>query len=187
MTDDVVQDYYELLQISPNAEPDTIHRVYRLLAQRFHPDNLTTGDAGRFRALHDAYLTLSDPERRAQYDVVHQSERQHRFKISSADQRTDNQFELEQVIRLAVLEVLYAHRRAEMNSPGIFILDLEELTGHAREHLEFTLWYLLQKRLIQRGDNSRVSITADGVDYLEQRYHETQQRRRLKASTVGAS
>ena len=32
-------DYYEALQISSNAEPETIHRVYRMLAQRFHPDN----------------------------------------------------------------------------------------------------------------------------------------------------
>ena len=47
-------DYYELLQISPNAEPETIHRVYRLLAQRFHPDNKETGDARRFRTIHDA-------------------------------------------------------------------------------------------------------------------------------------
>ncbi len=31
-------DYYELLQISPNAEPQTIQRVYRMLAARYHPD-----------------------------------------------------------------------------------------------------------------------------------------------------
>jgi hypothetical protein len=31
---EAVPDYYELLQISPNADPDMIHRVYRLLAQR---------------------------------------------------------------------------------------------------------------------------------------------------------
>ena len=37
-------DYYETLQISPNADPDTIHRVYRLLAQRFHPDTQETGE-----------------------------------------------------------------------------------------------------------------------------------------------
>ena len=42
-------DYYELLQISPNAEPETIHRVYRLLAQRYHPDNRETGNAQKFR------------------------------------------------------------------------------------------------------------------------------------------
>jgi DnaJ-class molecular chaperone len=32
-------DYYEFLQISANAEPDTIHRVYRFLAARLHPES----------------------------------------------------------------------------------------------------------------------------------------------------
>ena len=36
--------YYELLQINPNAEPDTIHRVFRFLAARFHPDNPESGE-----------------------------------------------------------------------------------------------------------------------------------------------
>src|SRR4029453_9295546 len=45
-------DYYELLQISPNAEPETIHRIYRLLAQRYHPENRETGDTRKFRQLH---------------------------------------------------------------------------------------------------------------------------------------
>src|SRR5687768_6687417 len=47
-------DCYELLQVNPNAELDTIHRVYRLLAQRFHPDNKETGNDARFRELHEA-------------------------------------------------------------------------------------------------------------------------------------
>jgi len=42
-------DFYERLQISASAEPETIHRVYRMLAQRFHPDNLESGDESRFR------------------------------------------------------------------------------------------------------------------------------------------
>ncbi len=45
-------DYYETLQISPNADADTVQRVFRMLAQRFHPDNKETGNADRFRALH---------------------------------------------------------------------------------------------------------------------------------------
>ena len=67
-------DHYETLQISPSAEPDTIHRVYRLLAQRFHPDNGETGNATRFRLVCEAYEVLSDPERRAQYDAVHEQQ-----------------------------------------------------------------------------------------------------------------
>ncbi|HET7219702.1 MAG TPA: DnaJ domain-containing protein, partial [Vicinamibacterales bacterium] len=63
------QDYYEVLQVSASAEPDTIHRVYRLLAQRFHPDNAETGNAERFQQLSEAYSVLSNPESRARYDV----------------------------------------------------------------------------------------------------------------------
>ena len=48
-------DYYEILQISTNAEPETVHRVYRLLAQRYHPDNAETGNDATFRKLTEAY------------------------------------------------------------------------------------------------------------------------------------
>jgi len=44
-------DYYEFLQISPNAERDTITRVYRYLATRFHPDNPETGNVEKFIVL----------------------------------------------------------------------------------------------------------------------------------------
>ncbi len=60
-------DYYEALQISVNAEPETVHRVYRLFAQRFHPDNKETGSESRFRLVTEAYRVLSDPKLRAQY------------------------------------------------------------------------------------------------------------------------
>ena len=59
-----LQDDYEFLQISPDAEPDTIHRVYRFLAGRLHPDNPTTGNAEEFFLLKHAYDVWSHPERR---------------------------------------------------------------------------------------------------------------------------
>jgi curved DNA-binding protein CbpA len=172
-------DYYELLQISPNAEPETIHRVYRLLATRYHPDNQLTGNSERFRVLLEAYSVLSDPARRAEYDVSYQQRRQERWQPITVDEHADTDFEQEQVTRLIVLEVLYSRRRAEPGSPGVFVLDLEKLTGRPREHLEFTIWYLLQKRLVQRGENSRLDITAEGVDHLEAHQHGRLQRRRI--------
>src|SRR5687768_17335528 len=110
MRDDQPVDYYETLQISPNADPDTIQRVFRLLAQRFHPDNKETGDADRFRALHEAYSVLSVPEKRAQYDVHHQALRQERWRFA-ASAKGASDFELEQQTRCTVLEILYARRR----------------------------------------------------------------------------
>ncbi|MCK5350483.1 MAG: DnaJ domain-containing protein, partial [Desulfobacula sp.] len=41
-------DYYEDLQISPNADLETIERIYRLLAKRYHPDNKRTGNIDKF-------------------------------------------------------------------------------------------------------------------------------------------
>jgi curved DNA-binding protein CbpA len=174
-------DYYELLQISPSAEPETIHRVYRMLAQRLHPDNQETGNAEKFRALHRAYTALSDPAQRAAYDLAYHSHRQHRWKPVTIDEHADNDFDMEQVTRMTVLEVLYSNRRAAPDNPGVFVLDLEQLTGRPREHLEFTTWYLLQKHLVQRSENSRLAITADGVDYLEHHYLALLKRRRLAA------
>src|SRR5437867_786576 len=65
-------DYYELLQISPNAETDTIHRVFRIMAARYHPDNMQTGDSEKFLLLTKAYETLSEPATRAAYDLRRQ-------------------------------------------------------------------------------------------------------------------
>jgi DnaJ-domain-containing protein 1 len=50
LANDCALDYYKVLQISPNAEPETVHRVYRLLAQRLHPDK-TIGGISRFQGI----------------------------------------------------------------------------------------------------------------------------------------
>ena len=174
-------DYYEILQISPNAEPETIHRVYRLLAGRLHPDNAETGNEGRFRQLAEAYQVLGDPQERARYDAIHASLRQERWRLLSSSGHAENDFESEQHIRLMVLELLYTRRRIELDSPGVSMLDLEALTGRAREHLEFTIWYLSQKKYLTRSDGSMLVITVDGVEYLEKNLTEAAQRRRLNS------
>jgi curved DNA-binding protein CbpA len=170
MQDTDTPDHYETLQISPNADPDMVHRVYRLLAQRFHPDNSQTGNAGRFRQLHDAYTVLSNPEARAQYDVAYHQDHHLRVKLVSSAGHVEGDFEYEQAVRLTVLEVLYTHRRTDAREPGLFDRDLETIVGRPLEQLEFTFWYLLQRNLIKRGEQSRLIITVDGVDYLEQQY-----------------
>lgn len=186
MSDERPVDYYDVLQVSPTAEPETIHRVYRLLAQRFHPDNKETGDDNRFREIQTAYDALSNPEKRAQYDVVYQRIRRERWRLVSNGARSENDFDIEQLVRLTLLEVLYTRRRIEPGNPGVYAPDLEEMIGRPREHLEFTIWYLIQKKLLHRDDNSRLTITADGVEYLERNYQSNSQRKRLEA-TAGPS
>lgn len=173
-------DHYETLQISPNADADTIQRVFRLLAQRYHPDNQQTGNAEKFRELHDAYSLLSDVEKRAQYDLRHQAVRQERWQFAAKGPAGDNDFEMEQQLRCILLEILYSRRRSDPEHPSLSNSDLAQLMGHPREHLEFTIWYLSQKKLVTRDDRSSLTITVDGVEYVEQ-HHSGIGRRRLAA------
>ena len=175
-------DHYETLQISPNAEADTIQRVFRLLAQRFHPDNQQTGDAARFREIHDAYRVLNDPEARAQYDVRHAEVRQERWRFAAAGSPRGDDFAVEEQLRRVLLEILYSQRRNDPQHPSLSNSELSQLMGHPREHLEFTIWYLSQRKLVTRDDHSALTITVDGVDYVEDR-HNGSKTPRLNAKT----
>jgi len=60
---------YDVLQVTPKAEPDVILASYRVLARLYHPDvNRDPESAMRMREINDAYDVLRDPNRRAQYD-----------------------------------------------------------------------------------------------------------------------
>jgi curved DNA-binding protein len=159
-------DYYEILQISRNADLETVHRVYRFMATRFHPDNSKTGDLERFLLLRQAYQVLSDPVRRQQYDAA----------TAAADSEPLEIFELQEFIdgtegeinrRLGVLSILYHRRRRNDGRPCMSLLDLEKRMSLPREYLDFTLWYLRAKGFVKAEDNSDYTITAAGVDYLE--------------------
>jgi hypothetical protein len=158
-------DHYEILQVSSKADPETIHRIYRLQAQRFHPDNSETGHPETFRAIVEAYKILGDPEKRAAYDIHVESYRKLRWRIfKQADNATGKSAELPK--RRGILELLYTARRRQPNQATVSIDELEELLGCPREHLDFSLWYLKENGLIG-AENGRYCITAKGVDYLE--------------------
>jgi curved DNA-binding protein CbpA len=157
-------DYYEFLQISPNADVDTIHRVYRFLAARLHPDNPNTGDPEQFKLLKTAYDVLSDRMRRAEYDATRRRGAQE--PMSKEVDFMDN-MEGELNRRLAVLAVLYHRRRSNANSPEVSLAEIEERMGFPRDYLDFTLWYLQRKGYISKEDNATFALTAEGVDFVE--------------------
>jgi molecular chaperone DnaJ len=63
-------DFYSLLEVSRDADGDTIKRAYRKLAMKYHPDrNPDDAEAeARFKAISVAYDCLKDPQKRAAYD-----------------------------------------------------------------------------------------------------------------------
>jgi curved DNA-binding protein len=160
-------DYYEILQVSPIAEMETIHRVYRIMAGRFHPDNPESGDPERFLLLSEAYKVLSDPAQRAQYDRLKGAEPSRALPLFQERAFVDEK-DGEQNRRLGVLCLLYSQRRRNPDSPTIGLMKLEEVMSIPREYLEFTLWYLKQKRYVEMGQGADFALTAEGVDFLEE-------------------
>ena len=162
-------DYYEFLQISPKAQVETIQRVYRFLAGRYHPDNHETGDPEKFLLLNRAYEVLSDPECRAKYDAsLNGHHEQPNALFESVDFLDGIEGEVNR--RLAILALLYRKCRANVHNPQVSLLELEAQMGVPREYLDFTIWYLKSKKYIKQEDNASLSVTSLGVDHIESNY-----------------
>lgn len=160
-------DFYEVLQLSPKADMETVHRVYRIMAARFHPDNPESGDQERFLLLTEAYRILGDAESRARYDALRGTERPRPLPLFQARAFVDEK-EGEANRRLGILCLLYAQRRRNAEHPAVSLLELEEVMAIPREYLEFTLWYLKQKKYIEMTQGADFTLTATGVDFVEE-------------------
>jgi curved DNA-binding protein CbpA len=156
-------DYYEILEISPNADSGAIERMFRYQAQRYHPDNRDTGDRLRFDVVLEAHDTLKDLVKRAQYDIRHKDRLGLRWRL--AEEAIDSKGVIRDVdSQNKLLSILYVERRQNVSDPGIGDLELERLLGCPAEHLEFHVWYLKEKGWIGRTENGMLAITAEGVD-----------------------
>jgi len=159
--------YYEDLQLSPNADLETIERVYRLLAKRYHPDNSVTGNSDKFGIISTAYKVLSDAEKRAAFDAKYENTRNQKLKALSKA-FTPEGVENDQQIRHAILSILYTDRRDNPSDSGVGSWRLEKLLEWPERILEFHIWYLKEKGWIQRVDNGGYAITASGVEIVEE-------------------
>jgi curved DNA-binding protein CbpA len=189
MTQNTVQNYYELLQLSPNAEQLVITKIYRLLAAYYHPDNKQTGDEEKFKSVLKAYEVLSDPAKRARYNVEFLGKeapsipQPHQDGPATPGARTREEIKAkfgfegdgiageegpsERELRKLMLMVLYDVRRNTPGNPQVSMLVLAELLGCSIENLEFSNWYLKEKSYIRISESADFSITIAGVDYVE--------------------
>lgn len=63
-------DYYSTLGVNKGASADEIKKAYRGLAMKHHPDR--GGDSAQFQKIQEAYATLSDDQKRQEYDFGQQ-------------------------------------------------------------------------------------------------------------------
>ena len=128
MTATQLVDFYETLQLSPRADRDTIERVFRHLAKRYHPDNLDSGDADTFSGIVEAYRVLTDPEERARYDIAYERVKAAQWRIFDQE-TTRSEVASDARIRNAILALTYAARRNDNMNPGVGSLELERTLG----------------------------------------------------------
>ncbi|HVY92660.1 MAG TPA: DnaJ domain-containing protein [Bryobacteraceae bacterium] len=159
-------DYYEIFRLTPRADRDNLERVYRTLADRFHPDNRGTGDAKAFQRVKKAFETLTNDTERAKYNAARQQVIASR-RFCLRGQEFFDGVRGSQNRRLAVLCILYRQKLATHESPGLATVDLEQLTGCTSEELTAALWYLCEKNWASLGELSDYSITAEGFDVVE--------------------
>jgi len=100
------KDYYEVLGVSKDAKKNTIKKIYRKLALKYHPDRNKSPDAeAKFKEISEAYAVLSDDKKRAAYD---------QYGHAGFDQR----FSQEDIFRGAHFEDMEdLFRSAGVNSP----------------------------------------------------------------------
>jgi curved DNA-binding protein CbpA len=142
--------------------------VYRIQAQRFHPDNRDQGNADAFRKVAEAYQVLSDPKKRADYDAQH-----HRRPARMPEERFEppanptQSVDQEKNKRQQILGLLYSKRLASPGQPSLSLRELEDLMAIPKDQLEFSLWFLKEGGHLSRTDNARHTITMKGVELVE--------------------
>ncbi len=177
------RDYYETLQLNPNAEEETINRVFRILVKRYHPDNRDSGNTKKFNEVMDAYRILSDPEKRAAYDVKYGQNRASVLKLFDEASASDS-FDSDRRVCEGILSLLYVSRRRDPDRGGVGVIQMERLLGCPSQHLEFPLWYLRQKSWVERLENGLIAITAAGVDKVIEQNNIVLRRDRLIAENA---
>lgn len=114
-----MNDYYKTLGVARNADADTIKKAYRKLASLYHPDK-EGGSKTKFQEVEEAYRTLSDPNKRQQYD--NPSPFGPGF---SQFHQHNNQFDLDSIFSMF---------GARFQNPGF----------HARQRAQMQLWITLK-------------------------------------------
>ena len=158
--------YYDVLQIGEQAEAETIYRVYRIMAARFHPDNPKTADVEKFLQLKAAYEVLSDPVSRGEYDARRQKQDAEPMPVFELKDFVSG-VEAEPNRRLGVLALLYNQRRQDPDHPAVSLLFLEHRMAFPREYLNFTMWFLRAKNYVTAADNADYTISAEGAEFVE--------------------
>src|ERR1051326_6551239 len=132
------QDHYQVLDVDPKSNMESIQKAYGRLAQKYNPRNAETGDPEKFEAVNLAYEVLSDPTLRSGFDQVK----------GGGENKAEPKFSgleffaalgHETALRAALLCVLYDRRRLRPFTPGLSPRNVENMLDTTPDGLSFAL------------------------------------------------
>lgn len=167
------EDYYQVLGIQKNADPEEIKKAYRKLALKFHPDRNPNDKSAeeRFKKINEAYAVLSDPEKRKEYDKFGSVKFGQRF----SQEEIFKGFDLDQILRDlgfgASTSRIFRHSRPGMRKETFeFRSDdaFSELFGHATnyqvptrgEDVQYNLNITLEESIF--GAEKKIAVKRNG-------------------------
>jgi len=154
--------HYDTLEVSRNASPDAIERMFRHLATKHHPD--VGGNKAIFNSLIEAFEVLRQPKSRTAYDQTLIKDTQEITRLVEHSKQAGP----DAALRHELLCLFYARRREQDSSPALGEMAILKMLNVTEHVLEFHLWYFREKGLIKRYESGGYTITVEGVDQIDE-------------------
>ncbi len=88
------KNYYDILQVNQNASPEIIEKAYKILAKKYHPDLQEEKNRKQaeeiLKEINEAYEVLSNPEKKKEYNLFLENQKQQNESLNSKVERTDS-------------------------------------------------------------------------------------------------
>lgn len=159
-------DYYAVLKVHPECDGRTLEIAYRTLAKIYHPDHPETADVAQFNAVIEAYRALKDHGKRLAYDLRYSAHTGFVFSADDVILAEERTALSDADVHAELLMTLYKRRRERAREPGVGSFELQRQIDCSDEALDFHVWYLKSKGLIETTDAGTLAITVAGVDHV---------------------
>ncbi|GAB4400529.1 MAG: hypothetical protein Kow00123_08660 [Anaerolineales bacterium] len=156
-------DYYRILQVDPEADPDVVEAAYKRLARKYHPDLNPDPDANqRMQEINLAYEVLGDPQKRAEYHQEWQRVYGSRYHVS-ATQGPLWVADIRPSLTLTPAEVRFDHVQRGQVVEADVTLSMSRAGRFRGEMMPHQSW-IRAKVAARRKDAVVIRITVDTTD-----------------------
>lgn len=160
------QDHYKILGIDAKATLDVVQMAFNALKNVYDPTFGTEPDRQKLEEITLALEVLSDPVSRKMFDSVRGGDDDR--EISFSGMEFFSSLPVERDRRMTMLCILYDVRRQNPRVPVVTMRQFEKIVTMTEDQIQMCLWYLKTLGLISVDDKSKMQITAQGMEFLEE-------------------